>query len=171
MNRLLFIVFFAIGVMSVAAALLVAPMEPETQAGSSAAVSADAAQAHEDDQALSLTRNSSGQFSIRASVNGSHDIEFLVDTGADLVALTEAEADALGILPAEEEFQPNMQTASGVGYGAPVTLDEVEVAGQRLQGVDAVVVRGLATNLLGQSVLRQLGSVELKGDKMVIRGK
>lgn len=64
-----------------------------------------------------------------------------------------------------------MQTASGVGYGAPVTLDEVEVAGQRLQGVDAVVVRGLATNLLGQSVLRQLGSVELKGDKMVIRGK
>lgn len=170
MNRLLFIVFFAIGVMSVAAALLVAPTEPETQAGGSEAVS-NAAQPHEEDQALSLTRNSSGQFSIRASVNGSSDTEFLVDTGADLVALTEAEADALGILPAEEEFQPNMQTASGVGYGAPVTLDEVEVAGQRLQGVEAVVVRGLATNLLGQSVLRQLGSVELKGDKMVIRGK
>lgn len=170
MNRLLFIVFFAIGVMSVAAALLVAPTQPETQAGGSEAVS-NAAQPHEEDQALSLTRNSSGQFSIRASVNGSSDTEFLVDTGADLVALTEAEADALGILPAEEEFQPNMQTASGVGYGAPVTLDEVEVAGQRLQGVEAVVVRGLATNLLGQSVLRQLGSVELKGDKMVIRGK
>ncbi|NCU10949.1 MAG: TIGR02281 family clan AA aspartic protease, partial [Sphingomonadaceae bacterium] len=34
---------------------------------------------------------------------------------------------------------------------------------------DAVVVKDLGTNLLGQSLLRQLGSVELKGDKMLIR--
>ena len=171
MNRLLFIALFAIGVMSVAAALLMPPPEAQKQAGSATAASADAASAIQEDQTLSLTRNSSGQFSIRAAVNSSNDVTFLIDTGADLVALTEAEADALGILPAEEEFQPNMQTASGVGYGAPITLDEVEIAGQRLQGVDAVVVRGLQTNLLGQSVLRQLGSVELKGDRMVIRGK
>lgn len=171
MNRLLFIALFAIGVMSVAAALLMPPPGAKPQAGSAAAASADAAPAPEAELALSLTRNSSGQFTIRAAVNGSNDVAFLIDTGADLVALTEAEADALGILPAEEEFQPNMQTASGVGYGAPITLDEVEIAGQRLQGVDAVVVRGLETNLLGQSVLRQLGSVELQGDRMVIRGK
>ncbi len=120
---------------------------------------------------LSLPRDSSGQFRVRGIVNGSGEVDFLVDTGADLVALTEAEAEALGILPAEEDFQPNMQTAAGVGYGATVSLAELELAGQRLQNVDAVVMKGLATNLLGQSVLRQLGSVELKGDKMVIRGK
>ena len=62
-----------------------------------------------------------------------------------------------------------MQTASGVGYGAPITLDEIEIAGQKLHDVDAVVVKDLGTNLLGQSALRRLGSVELKGDKMVIK--
>ena len=64
-----------------------------------------------------------------------------------------------------------MQTASGVGYGAPVTLDEIEVAGMTLRNVDAVVVQGLSVNLLGQSVLRKLGGVELKGDSMVIRSR
>lgn len=124
-----------------------------------------------EDNALSLSRDPSGQFRVRAGINGGSEVEFLVDTGADLVALTEAEAESLGILPAEEEFQPSMRTASGVGYGAPVVLDEMEVAGQQLHGVDAVVVRGLATNLLGQSVLRRLGGVELQGDRMVIRPK
>jgi len=62
-----------------------------------------------------------------------------------------------------------MQTASGVGYGAPVTIDSLEVGGQEFRGVPAVVVEGLTVNLLGQSVLRQLGKVELSGDRMVIR--
>lgn len=93
----------------------------------------------------------------------------MVDTGADLVALTETEAEALGILPPPDAFQPMMQTASGVGYGAPVTLDELTIGESSFQSVDAVVVQGLETNLLGQSVLRRLGKVELQGDRMVIR--
>jgi predicted aspartyl protease len=35
--------------------------------------------------------------------------------------------------------------------------------------VSAVVIRGLPVNLLGQSVLRRLGSVQLSGDRMVIQ--
>ncbi len=165
MNRLYVIALAAIGIMSLLAVVFVpqpvsepAPVEKRASAES------------EESKVLTLHRDGSGQFSLTAQVNGS-DVEFLVDTGADLVALTVDEAEALGIMPAEEDFQPSMQTASGVGYGAPVTLEEVEIAGQTLRDVEAVVVKDLGTNLLGQSVLRQLGSVELKGDKMVIKPK
>ena len=113
-----------------------------------------------------LRRDESGQFHLNASVNGG-DVRFLVDTGADMVALTEDTAEELGITVGE--MQPIMQTASGVGYGAQVTLDEVVVAGVTLTNVDAVVAQGLSTNLLGQSVLGKLGSVNLQGDQMVIR--
>mgnify|MGYP001764765450 CR=1 FL=1 len=52
---------------------------------------------------------------------------------------------------------------------APVTIDEMVVAGVTMTNVDAVVAQGLSTNLLGQSVLGKLGSVNLQGDQMVIR--
>lgn len=165
MNRLYVIALAAIGVMSILAAFLA----PGVQSGPAPVAAASGKPASETN-ALTLTRNGSGQFTLPALVNGS-DMIFLVDTGADLVALTESDAEALGIMPAEEEFQPTIQTASGVGYGAPVVLSEVEVAGHTFNDVDAVVVKDLGTNLLGQSLLRQLGSVELKGDKMVIRAR
>lgn len=167
MNRVPIIALGAVGIMSIAAALL-APMPAETP---TAVASGKKAKPDDDEnRVLTLTRDSSGQFTVRVDVNGS-EVEFLVDTGADVIALTEAEAESLGIMPSEDEFQPTMQTASGTGYGAHVILDEVEIAGQRLHDVDAVVVKDLGTNLLGQSALRQLGSVELKGDKMVITPK
>ncbi len=119
-------------------------------------------------RALILRRDGSGQFHVTASVEG-QDTRFLVDTGADVVALTIDEAERLGLPVDPGTFQPMMQTASGVGYGAPVTIDSLELAGHEFRGVQAVVVEGLAVNLLGQSVLRQLGKLELSGDRMVIR--
>lgn len=163
MKRLLVIALSATGIMSMTAAVI---MPAQDNAPAAAVIQASAAP-DDPDQVLTLARNGSGQFSLKGSVNGS-EVDFLVDTGADLVALTEAEAGAIGILPSDEEFQPTVQTASGTGYGAPVMLDEIEIAGQRLQNVEAMVVKGLSTNLLGQSALRQLGSVQLQGDSMVI---
>ena len=164
MNRVTIIALSAVGIMSLIAAFL-APRPTDAPVQTVAA-----GKAHKEDgnKALTLTRDGSGQFTLQAEVNGS-EVEFLVDTGADVVALTEIEAEALGVLPDESDFQPTMQTASGVGYGAPITLDELQIAGQTLHDVDAVVVKDLGTNLLGQSALRRLGSVELKGDKMVIK--
>ncbi len=165
MNRVSIIALVAVGLMSLIAAVF-APGASSTKTADPAHV----AKVPKEAKALTLTRNESGQFSINVAVNGS-DVEFLVDTGADMVALTEADADALGILPGEEEFQPTMRTASGVGYGAQITIDEIEIGGKKLHDVEAVVVKDLGTNLLGQTVLRQLRSVELKGDKMVIRAR
>jgi aspartyl protease family protein len=120
--------------------------------------------------AMVLRRDSSGQFHLSARVNGL-DTRFLVDTGADVVALTVDDAAAIGINPAESEFQPIMRTASGVGYGAPVMLERVEIGESEFGNVEGVVVRGLGTSLLGQSVLRRLGKVELQGDRMVLSAR
>ena len=116
---------------------------------------------------MMLERDGSGQFHISAQVNGI-ETDFLVDTGADIISLTEAEAGQLGLNFDPNAMQPIMKTASGVGYAAMVRIDTLEFNGAEFRDVDAVVMRGLSVNLLGQNVLRQLGKVELQGDRMVI---
>ncbi len=114
-----------------------------------------------------IARDASGQFHVKVRVNG-EETEFLVDTGADVVALTVDEAERLGLEVAPEDFRPIMQTASGVGKGARVALERLELGDEEFRDIDAVVVDGLHVNLLGQSALRRLGKVELQGDRMVI---
>ncbi|WP_309621380.1 TIGR02281 family clan AA aspartic protease [Novosphingobium sp.] len=170
LNRLHVISLTAVGSMSLAAAMITphtgkkpvpvinAPSETPTQemigTGREMLLKADAA----------------GQFHIEAQIN-SAPVSFLIDTGANMVALTEAQAAELGLMMMPDDFQPNMQTASGVGYSAPVHLDRIEIGGFELRDVEAVVVRDLPINLLGQSVLKQLGSVEMQGDTMVLKPK
>jgi aspartyl protease family protein len=170
MHRLYIILLGSVGFMSLMAvgfsASQPAAIEPTTAA--TTAANEDAPTEWHDPQALALKRDSSGQFHVNANVNG-ESVRFLVDTGADVVALTVEEAETLGLEVGE--MQPIMQTASGTGYGAPLTLDEIEVAGTILHNVEAVVVQDLPINLLGQSVLRRLGGVEMKGDRMVIRSR
>lgn len=118
--------------------------------------------------AMVLQRDETGQFHLTAQVDG-QDTQFLVDTGADVVALTVEEAERLGYPVDPEKFVPMMQTASGTGNGAVVHLDRLEVAGAEFHDIDAVVLDGLPVNLLGQTILSQLGQVTLEGDRMVVR--
>lgn len=120
------------------------------------------------DDAMVLQRDRSGQFHIEAQVDG-QSAQFLVDTGADIVALTVDEAARLGHPVDPTDFVPMMQTASGTGNGTLVKLDRLEVAGAEFHDIDAVVLDGLSVNLLGQSILAKLGQVSLEGDRMVIR--
>jgi aspartyl protease family protein len=119
-------------------------------------------------EVIAIARDSSGQFHLDAQVNG-QDARFLVDTGADTVAINEEEAQRLGIDLAGADFQPIVQTAAGQGLAARVRIDRLTIGGTDLGGVSALVIRGLPVNLLGQSVLRRLGKVELNGDRMVIQ--
>lgn len=172
MIRLLAIALTAIGVMGLIA-LAVAPRtasdgaRPETGGGPETVVGAESP-VPPGEQALVLRRDSGGQFHLSAQVNG-QDTRFLVDTGADVVALTVEDADALGLGVDPASFEPIMRTASGTGYGARITLDTLALGEAEFQNVPAVVVQGLHVNLLGQNVLRELGRVELSGDRMVIR--
>ena len=113
-----------------------------------------------------LRRDGSGQFHLTAQVNG-QDLRFLVDTGADVVALTVEDAEARGINFDPAQFEEITRTASGAGTLQLVTIDRLEVSGMEFSNVEAIVVEGLDVNLLGQSVLRRMGKVELSGDRMV----
>lgn len=142
--------------------------DPGEEAKAPAAAAKHTASGRQRAGALEVPRDSSGQFHVTARVNG-EDARFMVDTGADVVALTMGDAQRLGIEVEPEQFEAVGQTASGIGYGKRVRLDRVEIDGHEIADVEAVVLDGLQTNLLGQSVLRRLGQVELRGDTMVIR--
>ena len=174
MNRTGLVILSAVVVM-IAVALVPKPAPPKAELAVQSAAKPDAAARYRAAQAAAsrgggteLQRDGSGQFRLTARVNGD-DAEFLVDTGADVVALTVDDAQRLGIPVDPGSFQPLMRTASGTGRGALVELRSIEVAGHEFRNVTAVVMEGLQVNLLGQSVLRRFGSVELSGDRMVIR--
>jgi len=115
-----------------------------------------------------LDRAPNGHFYTSASVNG-QALPFVVDTGASSVALTVDSARRIGLYIDPSSFKTVGEGASGATRGMFVTLDKVEVVGRTVEHVDAVVLEGLATNLLGQSVLTRLGAVQMTGDKMVLR--
>ncbi len=118
---------------------------------------------------VEIARDAQGQFHLNVDVGG-ESVRFLVDTGADVVALTEEDAERLGLKPDPSEYRPMLQTASGTGMAAPVEIDRLTIGGHDLTGVAAVVVPDLPVSLLGQSALRRLGSVTLKGDRLIIAG-
>lgn len=118
--------------------------------------------------ALVLRREPDGHFYADTQINGA-TIRMLVDTGATAIALTRDDARRAGI--GVSIGMPNVigQGANGEVKGEFVTLDRVSLGGESAQAVPAVVLDGGQKSLLGQSFLSQFGSVEIKGDKMVLR--
>jgi aspartyl protease family protein len=104
------------------------------------------------------------------SVNG-FSINFLVDTGASTIAMNAATAKRLGL--DYLRVKPiAITTASGHGYGYPVTLDYVQVGQIKLHNIEAVVLDGAepSTTLLGMTFLGQL-DMERKGQRLDLKQK
>lgn len=170
MYRLMFLAVGSVIAMLVAAQLMMSPQSAssgEVQSKSAAQVAASARPAGSDEE-TQIARDASGQFRLTAQVNG-QDARFLVDTGADMVALTVDDARDLGIDFDPDNFEPIARSASGEAKGAVVRIDRFQLGEQEFRDVDAIVLEGLQTNLLGQSMLRRFGKVEMRGDRMVIR--
>lgn len=93
-----------------------------------------------------------GHFVTQGSING-RPVNFMVDTGATLIALGQAEADRLGI--AWRSGEPGMvQTANGSAAAYRVTLARVRVGEVEINQVQAVVVpQSMPMVLLGNSFL------------------
>ncbi|NBC37567.1 TIGR02281 family clan AA aspartic protease [Novosphingobium sp. FSY-8] len=121
-------------------------------------------------QARVIGRDDTGQFHIDGLING-QSTRFLIDTGADIVAISTQEAQRLALRIDQTAPRAMLRSASGVTSGSYVTIERLYVAGAELHNVRAVVMDGLEGNLLGQSALRQMGRVELRGDAMIIEGK
>lgn len=113
-----------------------------------------------------IARSADGHFYLDAQVN-SAQVHFLVDTGASMVALTPADAQRAGIaLPSERA------TARGAGGAIevmPVTIDRIAAGPLEARAVRGAVARDLPVSLLGQSFLSRVGTVEISGDRMVLR--
>ena len=113
-----------------------------------------------------LTRAPDGHFYAVVQVNGA-SINFMVDTGASIVALTPEDAQRAGIhLPEQRAYARGL---GGTVEVTPVTIDRLSFGSLEARGVRAAVADELPISLLGQNVLSQIGTVEIRGDRMVLR--
>jgi len=106
---------------------------------------------------MTIEPGRNGHFSVEAEVDGRR-MEFLIDTGASVIALREQDAARLGIHPAQREYTANVATANGIVHAAPVELNVVEVGSLQVRNVAALVLPDdvLSQNLLGMSFLSRV---------------
>lgn len=115
---------------------------------------------------VTLKADSRGHFLTGGTINGA-STQFLVDTGATLIAIPGAEARRLGIAFANAP-QGTVKTAGGAVTAYKVRLDTVRVGGIELNGVDAVVIdQPLEFVLLGMSFLNRT-EMRRDGETMVL---
>ncbi len=115
-----------------------------------------------------LPRAADGHFYADAGVNGAR-VNFLVDTGASVVALTASDARAAGLLWSAADVEPVAQGASGPVHGVRVSLDRLALGGHEARDVSAIIVpEGLPVSLLGQSFLATVQPVRIEQDRMVL---
>jgi aspartyl protease family protein len=116
-----------------------------------------------DRQRVSINPDGQGQYRIRGAINDSF-VNFLVDTGASVVAMSRVHANSIG-LDLESGKRGTVQTAQGTVGSRFVTLDKVVVGGITAHNVQAAVIDGSypVEILLGMSFLRQVGMEENAG--------
>jgi aspartyl protease family protein len=116
-----------------------------------------------------VTPDAIGHFRVEGRVNGQY-LQFVVDTGASVVALTAEDASSLGIHPAPIDFRALVKTANGTVRAAPVQLDMIEVGNLMMHNVAAMVLPdgALSEDLLGLSFLSRLRHFEYTDGKMVL---
>lgn len=121
---------------------------------------------------MTVVRRSDGVFSVDATVDGRSQ-SFALDTGASEVVLTAESAASLGLRPSERDFTTRVSTANGTAYAAPVTLETLAIGPITERRVPALIARpgALDGNLLGQSFLTRLSGYEVRGDRLILRGR
>jgi aspartyl protease family protein len=115
-----------------------------------------------------INRASNGHYQTEAVVDGRH-VEFMVDTGASVIALRERDAARLGIHPVARDYNVKVSTANGTVRAARVDLSRVDVGGVTVRDVAALVLpdEALGQNLLGMSFLSRL-RWEQKNGKLIL---
>jgi aspartyl protease family protein len=110
-----------------------------------------------------------GHYQVEGSIDGRR-LDFMVDTGATVVALRERDAARLGIHPGARDYTHAVSTANGVIRAAPVRLSSLEVRGIRVYDVQALILpdQALAENLLGMSFLSRVRRFEVANGRLVM---
>jgi aspartyl protease family protein len=120
-------------------------------------------------RSLSIPRDARGHFATDGRIDGQR-IDFMVDTGASLVALNEKSAARFGLRPSRGDYTATVTTANGTIKAARTRLAMVELGGLVVRDVDAMVLpdEALSENLLGLSFLSKLKRFEYANGKLVL---
>jgi aspartyl protease family protein len=107
---------------------------------------------------------SSGEHRAQGSING-HTADFLVDTGASLVALSERTANQMNIRFADSPEKASVVTAQGQVDAYLIDLDTLTLGGIKTHHVRAAVIPGNypLEVLLGMSFMRTVKMEEQAG--------
>src|SRR3954453_10551396 len=118
---------------------------------------------------LSIPRDARGHFQTEGRIDGQR-IDFMVDTGASVIALNEKSAARFGLRPRRGDYNATVATANGTIKAARTRLAMVELGGLVVRDVDAMVLpdEALSENLLGLSFLSKLKRFEYAAGKLVL---
>ncbi|MEM7401677.1 MAG: TIGR02281 family clan AA aspartic protease [Pseudomonadota bacterium] len=118
-----------------------------------------------------IYRDGNGMFKTTGSING-YTVDFLVDTGASVIALNSAMAKRLGLQYKLKGEQTVVVTASGKEHAYSISLDQVKVGEIMLRNIRGVVIEGNDpdTPLLGMSFLGRL-NIKNEGQQMSLEEK
>jgi len=113
---------------------------------------------------LSIAPDQIGQYRAQGTING-RSADFLVDTGASLVAISERSAKEMGISYANSPERAPVVTAQGQIDSYLVDLDTLTIGGIQTHHVRAAVIPGdyPLEVLLGMSFLRKVKMEEQAG--------
>ncbi|MDB5579956.1 MAG: peptidase [Bradyrhizobium sp.] len=118
---------------------------------------------------LIIPRDARGHFQTEGRIDGQR-LDFMVDTGASVVALNEKSAARFGFRPTRNDYNAAVSTANGTIKAARTRLAMVEVGGIVVRDVDAMVLpdEALSENLLGLSFLSKLKRFEYAKGQLIL---
>jgi aspartyl protease family protein len=118
---------------------------------------------------LDIPRDARGHFQTDGHIDGQR-LNFMVDTGASLVALNEKSAARFGFRPSRSDYNATVTTANGTIKAARTRLAMIELGGLIVRDVDALVLpdEALSQNLLGLSFLSKLKRFEYANGRLVL---
>ncbi len=148
------------GIAPATSPVITAPITPDTQAPAP----------RETRRSARISIRDDGHYWARALVNRKASIEFMVDTGASVVALNFRDAQRMGLKPETLDYRWTIHTAGGETMGASVLIDSIKINQVHIRNVEAMVLRtDMDQSLLGMSFLNKLYSYEFRGDRLIIR--
>lgn len=120
-------------------------------------------------RSISIPRDARGHFQTDARIDGQR-IDFMVDTGASVVALNEKSAARFGLRPSRGEYNATVATANGTLKAARARIAMMDVGGLIVRDVEAMVLpdEALSENLLGLSFLSKLKRFEYANGRLVL---
>lgn len=121
-----------------------------------------------EDGSVELKRQPDGHFYADVRINGT-DLRMVVDTGATVIALSRADAQSASVPTSAGTNDVVAQGADGGVHGEFARLDDVELGPLGAHDLEAIILDNGSQSLLGQNFLSKFASVQIEGDRMILR--